>query len=154
MRRFHAVLIVVMAWFSVVVVSGCTGSESMGSVTGKVIYKGDKVPKGCLVSFVSDKGHAALGIVDGNGEYKLIMAGKPTVPAALYSVSVTVPGIQGPEMTDDDERKFMAGDPETVAKFAQKKQKPSIPDKYSDASQSGLSFEVKPGTNTYNIQLE
>jgi hypothetical protein len=133
---------------------GCAPTVPTGTLSGKVTFKGTIVPEGCLISFVADSGYAALGTVDAKGEYKLVMAGKQNIPAAKYRIAVTVPGINGPEMTDDDERKFMAGDPATVAKFTQKQQKITIPERYSDTSRSGLGFEIKPGTNTYDIELK
>ncbi|MEQ1829746.1 MAG: hypothetical protein ABL921_27535 [Pirellula sp.] len=140
-----------MGW---VAFCGCIPSQPTGTVSGKATYKGAPVPEGCLISFVSDSGFAALGTADASGNYKLVMAGKANVPVAKYHVTVTVPGVQGPVMDDEDERKFMAGDPATVAKFSQKQQKPTIPEKYSDANKSGLSFEIKAGANTYDIVLQ
>lgn len=134
---------------------GCFGSNiPTGTVSGKAVYEGKPVPEGCLVSFISDQGYAALGTIDGQGNYQLMMAGKPDVPAAKYSVSVTFPGLSGPEMTEEDERKFMAGDPATVAKFSGKQKSSPIPEKYADNIKSGLSFEVKKGANTYDIDLK
>jgi hypothetical protein len=95
-----------------------------------------------------------MGTANANGEYQLMMAGKPLVPAAKYQVSVLIPGVQGPVMTDEDERKFMAGDPETVAKFSQKKSKPSLPEKFGDFSTSGLEFDVKQGKNSIDMDLK
>ena len=117
----------------------CTPSVPTGTVVGQAVYKGVPVPEGCLVTFISNSGFATLGTVDAKGEYK---------------VSVTVPGVDGPEMSDEDERKFMAGDPTTVAKFSQKQQKRPIPEKYSDMVRSDLSFEIKAGSNTYDIDLK
>jgi hypothetical protein len=133
---------------------GCGPSVPTGSVAGKVTYNGKPVPEGCLISFVSQSGFAAMGTANANGEYQLMMAGKPLVPAAKYQVSVLIPGVQGPVMTDEDERKFMAGDPETVAKFSQKKSKPSLPEKFGDFSTSGLEFDVKQGKNSIDMDLK
>jgi len=136
------------------VVSGCLGkSQPTGTVTGKVTYKGNAVPAGCLVTFVSQRGVAALGTVDASGRYQLMFAGRPEVPALEYNISVTYPGAVGPEMTDEDERKYMAGDPETVARFSRKGQSPPIPPKYADEFKSGLSFQIKEGANTFDIDL-
>ena len=136
-------------------ISGCTGTGvPTGTVSGKATYSGKPVPQGCSISFVSNSGFVAVGVVDVKGEYKLKMDGKDAIPVATYNISVTVPGNQGPEMTDEDERKFMAGDPSTVAKFSQKKQQPQLPEKYADSIKSGLIFEVKAGSNTFDIDLK
>lgn len=128
--------------------------QPTGTVSGKVTYQGKPVPAGCLVTFVSEKGVAALGTVDASGRYQLKFAGKPDVPALHYNISVTFPGVTGPEMTDEDERKYMAGDPATIAKFSKKAQSAPIPKKYSDEFNSGLLFEIKAGPNTFDIDLQ
>jgi hypothetical protein len=135
--------------------AGCLGkAQPTGTVSGKVTHKGNPVPAGCLVTFVSDRGVAALGTVDASGRYQLMFAGKPAVPALQYNVSVTYPGVVGPEMTDEDERKYMAGDPETIAKFTRKEPIAPIPKKYADEFQSGLSFQIKEGANSFDIDLQ
>ncbi len=135
--------------------AGCLGkSQPTGTVSGKVSYNGKPVPAGCLVTFISDQGVAALGTVDASGRYQLMFAGKPNVPALPYNISVTFPGVVGPEMTDEDERKYMAGDPATIAKFARKVPTAPIPKKYADEFNSGLSFQIKAGTNSFDIDLQ
>jgi hypothetical protein len=149
-------------WFRALVLTlallaavGCLGrSQPTGTVSGKVTHNGKSVPAGCLVTFVSEKGVAALGTVDANGRYELRFASKPDVPALYYNISVTFPGASGPEMTDEDERKYMARDPATIAKFSRKAQSAPIPKKYADEFQSGLSFQIKEGANTFDIDLQ
>ena len=88
--------------------TGCLQkTQPTGTVSGKVTHKGKPVAAGCLVTFVSERGVVALGTVDAGGKYRLMMAGKPDIPALEYNISVTHPGSVGPEMTDEDERKFM-----------------------------------------------
>lgn len=135
-------------------VAGCmVTAQPTGTVSGKVTHKGKPVPAGCLVTFVSDRGVAALGTVDASGRYKLMFAGKPDVPALEYNISVTFPGVVGPAMTDEEERKYMAGDPETIAKFARKELIAPLPKKYADEFKSGLSFHLKEGVNSFDIDL-
>src|SRR5262245_23849128 len=95
---------VVLAIFAV---TGCGKSQPTGTVSGKVTHKGKPVPTGCLVTFVSERGVVALGTVGASGRYQLMIAGKPDVPALEYNISVTCPGVVGPVMTDEDERKYM-----------------------------------------------
>jgi hypothetical protein len=83
-----------------------------------------------------------------------MFAGKPNVPALDYNISVTYPGVIGPEMTDEDERKYMAGDSATIAKFARKAPTAPIPKKYADEFNSGLSFQIKAGVNSFDIDLQ
>jgi hypothetical protein len=152
MSPWFAALLLALAMFTA---AGCLGRrQPTGTVSGKVTHNGKAVPAGCLVSFVSEKGVAALGTVDANGRYQLMFAGKPDVPALQYNISLTFPGVAGPEMTDEDERKFMAADPATIAKFSQKAQRAPIPKKYADEFQSGLSFQIKAGANIFDIDLQ
>jgi len=145
-------LLIMLAMFSA---AGCWGkSQPTGTLSGKVTYKGAAVPAGCLVTFISDQGVAALGTVDASGRYQLMFSGKPNVPALNYNIAVTFPGVIGPEMTDEDERKYMAGDPATIAKFSRKPPTAPIPKKYADEFQSGLSFQIKAGANTHDIDLQ
>jgi len=145
-------LCVALAMFAV---AGCLGkAQPTGTVSGKVTHQGKPVPAGCLVTFVSDRGVAALGTVDASGRYQLMFAGKPDVPALEYNISVTFPGVVGTEMTDEDERKFMAGDAGTIAKFARKERIAPIPTKYADEFKSGLSFQIKEGANSFDIDLQ
>jgi hypothetical protein len=147
-------------WFpylalALVAAAGCLGkAQPTGTVSGKVTHKGNPVPAGCLVTFVSDRGVAALGTVNASGKYQLMFAGKPDVPALQYNVSVTFPGATGPQMTDEDERKYMAGDSETIAKFSRKVLTAPIPKKYADEFKSGLSFQIKEGANSFDIDLQ
>ncbi len=143
-----------IALLSLASLSGCTGGVPKGTVTGKVTYQGKPVPEGCLITFLADVGYAALGTVDSRGNYKLVMAGEEEIPVASYHVSVTFPGIIGPDMTEEEERLFMGGDPAMVKKFGNVKQaKAPFPDKYSDPMISGLSYEIKAGPNSYDIEL-
>ena len=151
MTLWFRALFVALAMFAA---AGCLGkSQPTGTVSGKVTYKGNPVPAGCLVTFVSERGVAALGTVDASGRYQLMIAGKPDVPALEYNISVTFTGVAGPEMTDEDERKFMAGNPETIAKFSSQSQRAPIPKKYADEFSSGLSFQIKEGANSFDIDL-
>lgn len=144
-----------LAALGMFLLAGCLGkSRPTGTVSGKVSYKGKAVAAGCLVTFVSEQGFAALGTVDAAGTYQLRLAGKPEIPALKYNVSVTSPGVSGPEMSDEDERKLMAGDPETIAKFSGRPQAAALPRKYADEFNSGLSYEIKEGANTFDIELK
>lgn len=134
--------------------AGCLGGKPTGTVSGKVSYQDKPVPAGCLVTFISNEGFAALGTVDDQGSYQLVMAGNPQVPVASYNVSVTFPGEQGPTMTEDEERLYMAGDPEMVKKFKPQFRKAPFPDKYSDPILSGLTYDIKAGENTFDIVLK
>ena len=162
--RFHsslwglcAVLVVVglIPW------TGCSSggySGPTGEVSGTVTLNGAPVPQGCTVAFISDKGFTASGQVGADGKYELSVIGtggakSNSVPAATYAVSVTAPGTAGQSEADYDAmmEAESAGDAGAVE---DKPADGTIPAKYQSAGTSGLSFEVKEGSNTIDITLE
>jgi len=137
--------------FLVTVVTGCSGggySGPTGTVNGTVNRAEKPVPAGCRVSFVSDGGFTATGQVDGSGKYTLASVGTSAIPAATYKVTVTPPPER--ELSEAEYEEAMAngtiGTPGPAAEL--------IPAKYQNLATSGLSFEVKAGSNTIDIQLE
>ena len=133
-------------------------SGPTGTVTGTVTLNGEPVPQGCTVAFVSDDGHVASGKTGSGGSYQL-SAGEAgdRVPAATYKVSVGAPA-SGDAMSDAEYEKMMeaqsaaggGAEPEEEAQPAGD----VIPAKYRTTGTSGLSFEVKAGSNTIDIPLE
>ncbi|HUP79784.1 MAG TPA: hypothetical protein VM260_14625, partial [Pirellula sp.] len=76
-----------MASLALSTISGCTDDPvPTGTVSGKATYSGKPVPQGCSISFVSNSGFAAVGVIDAKGEYKLKMDGKESIPAATYNI--------------------------------------------------------------------
>jgi len=130
--------------------SGCSPggySGPTGTVTG-TITRGEKpLPPGCRVSFVSAEGFTASGQVDRGGKYTLMNLDKPQIPAASYKVCLTPP--PQPERSEEEYEKAMAagttGTSETPSDV--------IPNKYQNPTTTDLSYEVKPGPNTFDIEL-
>lgn len=122
-------------------------SGPTGTVTGKVTVGGQPAPAGALVSFMSDKGHAASGQVGPGGAYTVLYGGKSDIPAETYKVAVSA--ASQPAMSEADYEKMMAtgGTPPPAPKSP-------IPEKFANPSTSGLSYEVKAGANTIDIELK
>lgn len=137
--------------FLVTVVTGCSGggySGPTGTVSGTANLAGKPVPAGCRVSFVSDEGFTATGEIDGSGKYTLSNVGNTAIPAATYKVTVAPPPER--ELSEAEYEEAMAkGTIGTSGPAAE-----VIPAKYQNLATSGLSFEVKAGSNTIDIQLE
>jgi type 1 fimbria pilin len=142
-----------------VLVAGCGPggySGPTGTVSGTVTLNGEAVPQGCSVAFVSDEGYTASGTVEAGGNYQLSVVtadGRSNdIPAATYKVSVGPPA--GAETSDADYDAMMdqsaSGQPESAAGPEQG----TIPAKFQAAATSGLSFDVKEGPNTINIELQ
>jgi hypothetical protein len=125
--------------------SGC-GSKR-GSVSGKVTWKGETLPSG-LVIFVDKDGYVSppAGIeVDGSYEAHDVPVGRVTVCVEVLPLSG---GDQS--LNDAKNRSKKLIDVQILSKFRDSKQAL----KYRDAKQSDLTFDVRPGPNVYNVELQ
>jgi len=143
---------------SLLVLAGCQADTSpfkgpKGTVKGKVTYKGNPLPAGCAVVFMHEtKSLPATGSIGADGTYSLMMGGKPEVLAGAYKVSLTPPAsvASGADPSNPEAYKaFMMG---KGAKSTV--EKPPFPQKYRMAETSGLTFTVKEGPNTFDIELK
>lgn len=129
--------------------SGCGGGGlpegASGTVGGKVTYNGQPVPTGCVVSFIGPKGITGSGATDSGGTYRISMRDGDKVLAGSYKVSVSPP--QAAPLSDEEAMKAsMEGKP-TV------KEVKEVPEKYRSPESSPLTFEVKAGANTFDIDM-
>ncbi len=125
---------------------GCGGSAKLAAVSGRVTYKGKPVEK-ADVSFtpVDGASRAATGLTDSDGRFTLgtFGAGDGALIGS-YRVSIVAvgpsrkakPGETGAGISGD----VVPGDP-------------LIPAKYLAPDTSGLTFEVKPGSNRASFDL-
>jgi hypothetical protein len=131
-----------------IVMSGCGGGTS--TISGTVSYDG-KLLKGGNLTFVSD-GKPSVGTTinkDGTYTAKSVPSGKVTIAVETESLNPgrrggmaykPPPGQQAPA--------GLASKEDTADRFV------AIPPKYADPAESGLSLEVKGGSQTYNIELK
>jgi hypothetical protein len=126
------------------------GCDSQGAkhpiVEGKVTVDGSPANSGNVV-FTSADGKSIAGIIQPDGTYRAV-----DVPLGAVKVFVKPPS------------------PEEVARYKKQKKTPPapkmpkvpegpagslvpIPQKYTDANSSGLTTTIKPGTNTYDIEM-
>lgn len=130
-------------------------SGPTGTVSGTVTLNSEAVPAGCNVSFVSDQGFSATGTVESGGSYKLSRVGKAgevldTIPVATYKVSISPPA----EASEADYDKMMEEESTSGGDAEAEAGQEVIPAKYQTTETSGLSKEVKEGSNTIPIELE
>jgi hypothetical protein len=117
---------------------GC--GESVGSIKGRLTYKGKPVPFG-VVTFTRDDGRPSKVVqTDEQGHYVI-----SRVPVGATNVTVASPPVILSEGRPDD--------PEVVESVRRAKLRVAIPEKYKDLKQSGLSYTVAPGENTFDITL-
>jgi len=143
----------------VVAVGGCSGSDapSVAPVTGIVTLKGAPMAE-AQVTFVPEKGPVAMGMTDLEGKFKLKTGSMEGAVVGSGNVSVTASAGGGdggplskPMSPEDMQAMQIAG---TLEPAMQEQNKSLIPEKYTRADSSGLSFEVKKGEeNNWTVEL-
>jgi hypothetical protein len=152
---------VVSCFMIVVTIPGCGGAKSpMGKVSGKVTYKGQPVTKGVINFLPEDKEErAAAGTIGADGRYTLTTykqgdgaaLGRHQVSIVSRDTANLPGGSAAPTMTPQEIMKSSQS-PENVGKKTLE-EKGAIPARYSQPDTSGLSFVVKAGSNTYDVDL-
>jgi hypothetical protein len=126
---------------------GCGGGGSQtAGVSGRVMYKGKPVAK-ANVSFTPVEGasRAASGLTDSSGYYTLgTLSSNDGAAPGKYRVAIIARGPDRPPKAGETGSgmpgEMMPGDP-------------IIPQKYFAPDSSGLTFEVKRGSNRANFEL-
>jgi len=124
---------------------GCGGGT--GTVTGKVQVNGKVVPSGLVTIIASDNG-SYRSPVKKDGTYEI-----SGVPVGLAKITVTnAPEIAdaGPPTADGTAPKAPPGSQGA----APVKIPTIIPKKYETAAESGLTYTVKSGSQTYDLDLK
>jgi hypothetical protein len=129
--------------------AGCSGGGVGGTVpvSGKVTYKGAPV-EGATVSFLGtgDGSKVATAVSGAGGAYELSTVNTKGALPGKYSVTVTkTETSEGVAQTMEEAAKSKAPPPTS---------KELLPAKYGDPAQTPLKFEVKSGSNTFDLKLE
>jgi hypothetical protein len=122
----------------VLAVGGC--GKSTGNVSGKVSYQGKPLPGG-YVNFMSEgeQGSFKASGIKEDGSYSV--SGLAVGPA-----KISIQGLSARRLAD------LPGQGGKDEKTQQKEV--YVPDKYGNAETSGLKYEVKPGSQSYDIELK
>lgn len=130
--------------------AGC--GQRMGEVSGSVSYKGKALPSGQVMFFGADKQLiASSSIVEGKykilkvppGPVKIGVTTPPPPPPGNREAKQNAPNRQADQNAPPQGRKGMPPPLESIA----------IPPKYGNPEQSGLTYEVKPGSQEHPIEL-
>jgi hypothetical protein len=115
--------------------AGC--APGTGDVSGKVTYKGQPLA-GATITFYDASNNSPSCPIDDEGNYKVqkLAVGKARV-VILTPLPIVFKGVQG---TGGEK---LGGDKKT----------PKIPAKYSDPEKSGLTYEVKGGSQTKDFAI-
>jgi hypothetical protein len=126
-------------------VLGC-GTKT-GTVSGKVSYGNKTVTSGEVLFLTQDGKSGAHAAVQPDGTYQAI-----NVPLGTLKV-----GLQNPPplyyQQIKNRPRGVADDPEMQEAAKRAAHYVPTPPKYQDPNQSGLTTNVKPGENTYNLEL-
>lgn len=135
-----------------ILMTGC-GKGSRGAqhaeVSGKVVFQGKPLPGG-RISFVTAKeGLATTAIIDENGNYKI------DAPVGDVKISVDNSALQKsrfgggppPKMHHPRPPGSEAEDQPLKGQFVE------LPSQYKDPGSSGLTYTVKPGPQTHDVEL-
>jgi hypothetical protein len=116
-----------------VLVAGCGGSGLKAKVSGKVTLDNQPLTKGSVTfSPKSAEGRIAYGEIDGSGNYTLKTNNEEGAAPGDYDVTVRATG--EPPASDIP--------PPLLT-----------PEKYANPQTSGWTFTVKPGANTFNLDM-
>jgi hypothetical protein len=140
------------------------GCGSRASVTGKVTYQGKSMPGGMVLFIHQNKGAFSAAIKE-DGTYQIA-----DLPGGSVKIAVTAPafGPGGPAPryvpTDEELEKIQKTQPRLskedlkkmmgVRPATPKGKAVQIPEKYGDPEQSGLTYTVIGGPQTYDINLD
>lgn len=115
--------------------AGCGSSSA--TVSGKVTLDGKPLTKGNIAFYGGGAAALATGSIDSSGNYTLLTGTDRGLTPGSYQVTIVANDIIEPtnELTP-----LM---PKLIT-----------PAKYSNASTSGLTAEVKAGSNTHNFDLQ
>lgn len=126
--------------------AGCGGDSAgpkVGTMTGKITYKGAPLTNGTVQVHGAD-GRGGSGPITADGTYTV-------GDAPLGDVTITVK-VLGSAMSG---MKPVARPPGTPAMPGESDKAPvTIPANYGDKAKSGLTFTIKSGTQTNNIDLK
>jgi hypothetical protein len=120
--------------------AGCGQDSKLGRVHGVVRLDGKPVTTGA-VRFVPAAGRAAQGFIQSDGTYTLGTFAKSD-GALIGPHNVAVIAYEG------------GGENRPVYEHYGQKSKPLVPEKYMAPGTSNLTFEVKPGDNQADFDLQ
>jgi hypothetical protein len=134
--------------------AGCS-SSTQGTISGKVTYQGKPVPAGTVVFVPQVQGGSFVARIR-DGQYKL-----ENCPVGPAKIAVSTPANTDPmkrmmggkmKRPPEIQEKLKGGAP-AVGAASNDAPTISIPPRYQDPEKSGLTCEVKGGSQVYDIDL-
>lgn len=140
-RHYGGVLLAV--FLICLLAAGC--GKPKGSVSGRVTYK-DKPLTAGYVTFTPENSHAVSGTIDSQGNYRV-----ENIPVGMAKITVRAdPGTSMDAFAKVNNPK----DPKSMMSALMPKNIVKLPDQYNNPEKSGLTCEVKKGSQEHNIELK
>ncbi len=139
---FRHFLVGSMGFGIFVLLVGC--GQSYGDLSGKVTYKGNVLRMG-TVSVLGSDGITRASMIAKDGTYSVEKVAAGEVKLTVYSPD--------PELSQPHKRQKKNAPPPPKVEV-DKTGWVAIPEKYADFKDSGLTFSLKPGPNSYDIELK
>jgi hypothetical protein len=146
-HRYGGTLHIMLPLVFVVLVLTAGCGKPKGSISGKVIYKG-KPLSGGFVTFILEKGAPLHAKIQSNGEYRI-----DNVPVGTVKITVQPESATGAEWMDKGGPPLPKS-PDEMKKWMMPKTEAEIPERYSDAAKTELTYTVKQGPQEYDIVLK
>ena len=145
MNRFHRYL--PLPCFAFLLVIGCSSeypTPEMAEVKGKITYKGKPLPGGTVVFQTPDGKNRGVAPIMANGTYSM-KSPLGEVKAAVVTRPPSAESMKNVEKRPAVREVHMPSnvDPKSLP-----------PEKYERFETSGLTYTIKPGTNTIDIPLD
>lgn len=136
------------------VAQGCSRAPDYGptgTIDGLLTLEGKPLQPGTAVMFMHpERGFLAFGTTDAAGNYQVDSWNNGQIPVGRYRVMIQPPSV--PNETAD------SGDLDALMNQIQQSKplvaKADFPARYRTVAKSGLDFEVVPGVNSFQINLE
>ncbi len=155
--------------------AGC-GGPGQGKVSGQVLYNGKPLPGGTIMFHpVNSKYNSATAIIDQNGNYEVtVTAGEVRIcvdnralkaPADDEGIVPTGGGVATGGFKGPPKGAALGPPKDALSKATQGKEIPkgqsqplvgkyvAVPQKYYSPETSGLTFTVKGGSQSHNVEL-
>lgn len=136
---------------------GCTRvGEQQAEVSGKVSYKGKPLPGG-VITFAAPRGYTATAVISPEGTYKL----KAPVGEVQIGVDNRMLDKNSPKQKQAEKRSGagrLKMPTEVASKLEKGKQEVTgsyvfLPSRFADPTKSGLTYTVKTGAQTHDVEL-